>query len=257
MGASQRALALACASFACMVCGAAYAALPQAAGPAIAAAAVLPLRTSAPAVTDSASPLPVGYGEPHRTPVVTSSAHASHVHHLAVTAARTTAPPAPVPSPSTSAASLPSTAAATAPATPAPAPTPTQATATASPQAGPGSGVGAELLAKALTMQGVPYVYGGATPGGFDCSGLVYWAAQQLGISMPRDTYSMLAQGVSSGLLVQVAAPEYGDLAFFGSGHVEFWIRDGETFGAQSPGTAVGYHGYGYGYVPTAFYRIT
>jgi cell wall-associated NlpC family hydrolase len=107
-------------------------------------------------------------------------------------------------------------------------------------------------------MTGVPYVYGGDTPGGFDCSGLVYWAAQQLGISgMPRDTYGMLAQGVSSGLLVQVAAPEYGDLAFFGSGHVEFYVKPGETFGSQQPGTAVGFHSYGDGYAPSEYFRVT
>jgi cell wall-associated NlpC family hydrolase len=107
-------------------------------------------------------------------------------------------------------------------------------------------------------MQGVPYVYGGDTPSGFDCSGLVYWAALQIGISsMPRDTFGMLAQGVASGLLVQTSYPSYGDLAFFGSGHVEFYVHAGETFGAQNSGTLVGYHSYGSGYVPTMFFRIT
>ena len=109
-------------------------------------------------------------------------------------------------------------------------------------------------------MTGVPYAWGGDTPAGFDCSGLVYWAAQQLGITaMPRDTYEMLSQGVSSGLLVAAGSPEPGDLAFFGSGHVEFWVRPGETFGAQQPGTVVGYHSYdaAYGYAPTAYYRVT
>src|SRR6185437_5654137 len=108
--------------------------------------------------------------------------------------------------------------------------------------------LGAEVLAKAETLTGVPYVYGGDTPSGVDCSGLVYWAAQQLGITgMPRDTYEMLAQGVSSGVLVSTSNPQTGDHAFFGSGHVEFYIKQGETFGAQQPGTAVGYHSYGYG----------
>lgn len=115
----------------------------------------------------------------------------------------------------------------------------------------------ARLLAEAEREQGVPYAYGGASPGGFDCSGLIYWSANQLGIKgMPRDTYSMLGQGVSSGLLVAVSHPEPGDLAFFGSGHVELYIKSGETFGAQKPGTSVGFHTYGYGYVPTAFYRV-
>jgi cell wall-associated NlpC family hydrolase len=106
-------------------------------------------------------------------------------------------------------------------------------------------------------MQGVPYVYSGDTPSGFDCSGLVYWAAQQLGITgMPRDTYEMLAEGVSNGTLVPTSNPQYGDLAFFGTGHVEFYIKSGQTFGAQQSGTLVGFHPYGYGYAPTAFYSI-
>jgi cell wall-associated NlpC family hydrolase len=106
-------------------------------------------------------------------------------------------------------------------------------------------------------MEGVPYVYGGDSPSGFDCSGLVYWAALQIGVSsMPRDTYEMLAQGVSSGLLTPVSTPSYGDLAFFGSGHVEFYVKPGETFGAQQPGTTVGYHSYNGYYEPTEYYAI-
>lgn len=104
-------------------------------------------------------------------------------------------------------------------------------------------------------MAGVPYVYGGDTPSGFDCSGLIYWAAQQLGISgMPRDTYGMLA--AAGTVLEQVSDPQPGDLAFFGSGHVELYVRAGETFGAQQPGTDVGFHPYGGGYVPSGFYRV-
>ncbi len=56
------------------------------------------------------------------------------------------------------------------------------------------SSLDGRLLAEAETQQGTPYVYGGDAPGGFDCSGLVYWAAQRLGITaMPRDTFTMLA----------------------------------------------------------------
>jgi cell wall-associated NlpC family hydrolase len=73
---------------------------------------------------------------------------------------------------------------------------------------------------------------------------------------MPRDTYEMLGQGTANGTLVATSSPQRGDLAFFGSGHVEFYISPGETFGAQQPGTSVGFHSYGYGYVPSAFYRI-
>jgi cell wall-associated NlpC family hydrolase len=225
---------------------------------ALAAAAILPVTVPARSSQLVATPsVQAGYGVPHRVPPAVVSTHTAHQHHLAVLAAASTPAPAltaQAAAPAAAASPLPS---APVPVTPAPAPSPK--TSTPVPSAGSGgSGAGAELLAKAMTMQGVPYAYGGDTPGGFDCSGLVYWAAQQLGITrMPRDTYEMLAQGVSSGLLVQVAAPEYGDLAFFGEGHVEFYVKPGETFGAQSPGTAVGFHPYGSGYAPSAFYRVT
>jgi cell wall-associated NlpC family hydrolase len=120
--------------------------------------------------------------------------------------------------------------------------------------------IGARLLAQAETMQGVPYVWAGDTPTGFDCSGLIYWAAAQIGIqNMPRDTYGMLDQGVSSGLLVPTSQPAPGDLAFFGSGHVELVTSQSDvTFGAQQPGKNVGFNTY-YPpeYAPTAFYRVT
>jgi cell wall-associated NlpC family hydrolase len=123
----------------------------------------------------------------------------------------------------------------------------------------PSSSIGLEVLAKAETMQGVPYVWAGDTPSGFDCSGLVYWAANQLGINMPRDTYDMLGQGVASGILVQTYNPQPGDLAFFGSGHVEFVTSTpNTTFGAQQAGTNVGFNKYNPPYyVPTEFFRIT
>jgi cell wall-associated NlpC family hydrolase len=112
------------------------------------------------------------------------------------------------------------------------------------------------LLAKAETQAGTPYVWGGAAPGGFDCSGLIYWAAMALGVqNMPRDTYSMLA--AAGGLLVQTDTPEPGDLAFFGSEHVELYVSPGVFFGAQQTGTLVGFHDYGTGYVPTAYYYVS
>jgi cell wall-associated NlpC family hydrolase len=141
-------------------------------------------------------------------------------------------------------------------ASPAPTPTPT-VTHTYAPPPTSGS-LASRLLAEAETQQGTPYVWAGASPGGFDCSGLVYWSALQIGISnMPRDTYSMLGQGVSSGLLVPTSNPQPGDLAFFGSGHVELYVSPGETFGALQPGTVVGFHPYGGSWAPTAFYAIT
>jgi cell wall-associated NlpC family hydrolase len=102
----------------------------------------------------------------------------------------------------------------------------------------------------AARRKGHPYVYGGTGPG-FDCSGLVMEAYRHVGIWLPRTTYGMLA----SRKLVRVIHPRMGDLAFYGTGHVELFRRWGYTFGAHEPGTRVGLIHYGYGWRPTAFYR--
>lgn len=244
-----------------MIGGAAYAALPVSAP----ATAMMAENVTSPVATITIAPppvqIPVGTGQPHKAPVIisTTAEHAAHIHHVAYVAhiAATTAPAVTT---TTITQSQQPVEATTPVATRSPTPSPVVTASSPAPTTDPppSGSVGAELLDKALTMAGVPYVYGGDSPSGFDCSGLVYWSALQLGInSMPRDTYGMLAQGVASGLLVETSTPEYGDLAFFGSGHVEFYVHSGETFGAQQPGTNVGYHTYGYGYVPSEFFRIT
>ena len=98
---------------------------------------------------------------------------------------------------------------------------------------------------------GHPYVYGGTGPG-FDCSGLVMMAYRHVGIRLPRTTTDMLA----SAKLVRVRHPRMGDLAFYGSGHVELFRRWGYTFGAHDYASPVGLVHYGYGWKPTAFYRV-
>ena len=103
----------------------------------------------------------------------------------------------------------------------------------------------------AARQKGHPYVYGGTGPG-FDCSGLVMEAYRHAGIRLPRTTEQMLA----SRKLVRIRHPRMGDLAFYGSGHVELFRRWGYTFGAHDYGTRVGLVHYGYGWKPSAFYRV-
>lgn len=103
----------------------------------------------------------------------------------------------------------------------------------------------------ALSQKGHPYVWGGTGPG-FDCSGLVMMAYRHAGIHLPRTTYGMLA----SGMLVRVTHPHIGDLAFYGSGHVELFRKWGYTFGAHDFGSPVSLVHYGWGWKPTAFYRV-
>lgn len=115
--------------------------------------------------------------------------------------------------------------------------------------------LGDRLLNAAETRAGDWYSWGADGPGYFDCSGLVYWAGHQVGVNLPRDTYGLLA---SAGIhLERVSVPRRGDLAFFGTGHVEImtaWSRT--TFGAQTSGTRVGWHKWNSYWHPTAFYRV-
>jgi peptidoglycan DL-endopeptidase CwlO len=86
----------------------------------------------------------------------------------------------------------------------------------------------------ALHYLGVPYVYGGASPSGFDCSGLVMYVYAQLGISLPHYTVAQwnATQPISS--------PAPGDLVFFnGLGHVGIYIGGGRFVDAPHTGSVV------------------
>jgi cell wall-associated NlpC family hydrolase len=97
------------------------------------------------------------------------------------------------------------------------------------------------------------YCFGGSGPSCFDCSGLVMRAYAHAGIGLPRTTYGMLG----SWHLRRVAASQRkrGDLAFYGSGHVELVTRRG-TFGAASAGTRVGWHRTSAWWHPTMYFRV-
>lgn len=122
-----------------------------------------------------------------------------------------------------------------------------------------GTPLGNRILNIAETRTGDWYSYGSAGPAAFDCSGLVYWAARQAGVAnMPRTTYGMLSAAVSAGILRRTGYPQRGDLAFYGSGHVEFvtvWYHT--TFGAQNWGTRVGWHRWSAWWHPTEFFTWT
>ena len=104
----------------------------------------------------------------------------------------------------------------------------------------------------AESQVGKPYVYGGTGPYGYDCSGLVYAAFHRYGLTLPRTTYGMLG----SWHLYRVWSPAGGDLAFYGSGHVEIVALPGVTFGALHSGTTLGYHRWNAYWYPTAYYRV-
>ena len=94
------------------------------------------------------------------------------------------------------------------------------------------------IVGIARSMFGVPYVYGGRTPNGFDCSGLTSYVYRQAGISIPRTASAQKAAATP------VSSPRPGDLVFFGYPvyHVGIYVSPGTMIDAQRPGTTIGYH---------------
>jgi cell wall-associated NlpC family hydrolase len=89
---------------------------------------------------------------------------------------------------------------------------------------------------------GVPYVWGGASPGGFDCSGLVMYVYAQLGISLPHYTVSQW----NATIPVSTSDMQPGDLVFFdGLGHVGIYIGNGQLIDAPHTGSVVRVDGLG------------
>lgn len=114
------------------------------------------------------------------------------------------------------------------------------------------SSLAAKALAWAYLQQGKWYAWGGTGPSTFDCSGLVMMAYEHAGIQLPRTTYEMLA----SSRLHRTYSPQPGDLAFYGSGHVELYVRAGVTFGAHQSGERIGLAYYSGSWQPTMFFRV-
>ena len=123
----------------------------------------------------------------------------------------------------------------------APSVTETTAAPTAEPQApepvaqAPSSQYGG-VVGVAMQYLGTPYVWGGASPGGFDCSGLVMYAYAQVGVSLPHSSYAQYGMGVP----VSYDQLQPGDLVFFsGLGHVGIYICGGQFIHAPHTGDVV------------------
>ncbi len=90
-------------------------------------------------------------------------------------------------------------------------------------------------VAEARKYLGVPYKWGGTTPKGFDCSGLVQYCYKKVGVNLPRTTYEQINRGkaVSKGNL------KAGDLVFPHTGHVGIYTSNGKMIHAPKTGDVV------------------
>jgi cell wall-associated NlpC family hydrolase len=88
----------------------------------------------------------------------------------------------------------------------------------------------------AMRYLGVPYVWGGASPRGFDCSGLVMYVFAQIGVSLPHSSYAQYGMGSP----VSMSQLQPGDLVFFaGASHVGIYIGGGQFIHAPHTGDVV------------------
>jgi len=99
------------------------------------------------------------------------------------------------------------------------------------------------LAENAFSFLGTPYRSGGSSRRGFDCSGLVYYVFNQLGVQLPRTSYEQAHEGIR----VAKSALKKGDLVFFRTtrrkseriSHVGIYLGHQQFIHAPAPGEAV------------------
>ncbi len=97
------------------------------------------------------------------------------------------------------------------------------------------------IVSYALSLQGIPYRFGGTTPAGFDCSGFTQYVFAKFGINLPRTSYDQIQVGSA----VPKADLKAGDLVFFttytaGASHVGIYIGNSQFVHASTSGTRTG-----------------
>ena len=119
-----------------------------------------------------------------------------------------------------------------------------------------GSATGAQIVAEAKKYLGVRYVYGGASPNGFDCSGFVYYVLKQFGYSPYRTPADQIKMGTS----VSKANLQPGDIVFFagtaGTGitHVGIYVGNGQFIHSPNSRSTVSYADLTSGYWANHYY---
>ncbi|SDW58606.1 Putative peptidoglycan binding domain-containing protein [Marinococcus luteus] len=92
--------------------------------------------------------------------------------------------------------------------------------------AGVSTGTGADIVSTAKQYMGTPYVWGGMSPSGFDCSGFLNYVYDKHGKSMPRTVASIYSEST------KVSSPSVGDIVFFdtrgGASHAGIYVGNNE-----------------------------
>ena len=103
-----------------------------------------------------------------------------------------------------------------------------------------GSSNGLQALSAAKTKLGTPYKWGATGPSAFDCSGLMVWAFEQIGVDLPRNSK---AQSQADGESVSKSDLKPGDMVFFYSpvSHVGIYAGNGKVLHASTSGEPVKY----------------
>ena len=132
----------------------------------------------------------------------------------------------------------------------------TASSGSAVPSVSTGSVTGGQILAEAQKYLGTPYVYGGASPSGFDCSGFVYYVLKQLGFSPYRTPASQFNQGTP----VSKENLQAGDIVFFagtgasGISHVGIYAGNGQFIHSPNSRSTVSYSSLTSGYWANHYY---
>ena len=119
-----------------------------------------------------------------------------------------------------------------------------------------GSASGEQIVAEAKRHLGAPYVYGGASPAGFDCSGFVYYVLKTLGYSPFRTPEDQIRQGTP----VEKSQLQPGDIVFFqgtaaaGISHVGIYSGGGQFIHAPNSRSVVSYSDLNSGYWSDHYY---
>lgn len=119
-----------------------------------------------------------------------------------------------------------------------------------------GSATGQQILDEAKKYLGIRYVYGGASPSGFDCSGFVYYVLKQFGFSPYRTPADQYNQGTA----VSKADLQVGDIVFFantagrGISHVGIYAGGGQFIHSPNSRSTVSFSDLSSGYWADHYY---